>query len=754
MPHPFRLPRFYTPYPARLNPRLDRARRHAKEWAGGMGMIEGSGIWDEAAFDSHDYALLCAYTHPDAPGPELDLITDWYAWVFFFDDHFLEVFKRSGDLQGGKRYLDRLPAFMPLDPEEGVPEPGNPVERGLADLWARTVWTMSRPWRARFKENTRKLLDVSLWELANINDQRVANPVEFIDMRRKVGGAPWSANLVEHAAGVEVPDRVADSRPLRVLRDAFADGVHLRNDLFSYEREVRDEGELSNAVLVLERFLDCDTQQAAETVNDLLTARLQQFEHTALTELGPLFAEHGLDAEECRRVFAYVKGLQDWQSGGHEWHLRSSRYMNDAAGGAAVAPARLLGGPLGLGTSAALLLPSIAATAPARLRGYTHVPYEETGPLPLPEFPMPYRVRLNPHLERARCGNAAFGHRAGLLAPDPAVPGSGLWDAERIADFDFALCSAGLDPDGDADALQLSADWLAWGTYGDDYFTTVLDRLPPHAAQSLVRRLRAFMPLDAGPVPPAEHALEHGLAELWGRTAGPMTPRDRVELREGVEVMLDAWLWELANRRQNRVPEPVDYLEMRRRTFGTDLTNKLFRLRQGNAVPQEVYRAEPVVALENAAADYASLANDLFSFQKEIQYEGEMHNAVLVVQNFFNCGREEARAIVGDLLASRVREFQHIVAAQLPVFREVAGLDADARAALEGYVASLQNWMAGILKWHQECRRYTEEDLRRHHAAPRRPVRYGLPALGRSASLPPAGLGMSAARVSRARIPA
>src|SRR4029079_6559502 len=104
----------------------------------------------------------------------------------------------------------------------------------------------------------------------------------YIEMRRKVGGAPWSAELVEHAVFVEVPARVAASRPLRLRIDTFADAVHLRNDIFSYEREILDEGELSNAILVLERFLDVDTQRAADLTNDLLTSRLQQFENTAL----------------------------------------------------------------------------------------------------------------------------------------------------------------------------------------------------------------------------------------------------------------------------------------------------------------------------------------------------------------------------------------------------------------------------------------------------------------------------------------
>ena len=199
-------------------------------------------IWDEAKFDAIDYALLCAYTHPDAPGPELDLVTDWYVWVFFFDDHFLEVYKRTRDLAGAKAYLDRLPAFMPVDLTGTLPEPTNPVERGLADLWARTVPTMSADWRRRFSESTQNLLDESLWELSNINEDRVANPIEYIEMRRKVGGAPWSADLVEHAVGAEVPPGSPPTRPMRVLKDTFSDAVHLRNDLFSYQREIGGGG--------------------------------------------------------------------------------------------------------------------------------------------------------------------------------------------------------------------------------------------------------------------------------------------------------------------------------------------------------------------------------------------------------------------------------------------------------------------------------------------------------------------------------
>src|SRR5215470_8335268 len=98
---PFKLPEFYMPYPARLNPNLTVARAHRAPWAreigklGSQSLAHSSDIWDERQFDSMDFALLTSYTHPDAPGPELDLVTDWYVWVFFFDDYFLEKYKRS-----------------------------------------------------------------------------------------------------------------------------------------------------------------------------------------------------------------------------------------------------------------------------------------------------------------------------------------------------------------------------------------------------------------------------------------------------------------------------------------------------------------------------------------------------------------------------------------------------------------------------------------------------------------------------------
>ncbi|MGZ3148213.1 terpene synthase family protein [Lentzea chajnantorensis] len=683
---PFQLPEFYTPHPARLNPNLERARVHTRAWAREMDMVDapqhGTVIWTAADLEAHDYALLCAYTHPDCDGEALDLITDWYVWVFYFDDHFVELYKRTRDVPGAQAHLDRLPLFMPVDGHITA-HPANPVEKGLADLWRRTVGRHSLDWRERFAANTKHLLDESMWELHNISAARLANPIEYVEMRRKVGGAPWSANLVEHAVGLEVPARIALSRPIGVLRDTFSDAVHLRNDLFSYEREVLDEGELSNGVLVFEKFLGLSTQAAADAVNDLLTSRLHQFEHTALTEVPILLDEHGIDPVGRAAVLGYVKGLQDWQAGGHEWHLRSSRYMNS-------------GPPPQLG-----VLGSFAKTLPQRLRQFSSTP-RVVEPYALPAFEVPFTLSLAPHLDQARDQVVAW-------AVEQGMTGEGVWDEAQVRGFDFPLCSAGIDPDATAQELYLSGCWLTWGTYADDayplWFGRTRDLL---GVKTQTTRLKACMPVDLVQTVVPANAMERSLAELWQRTAAPMNPAFRATFRQTVDAMLDAWVWEVVNMHHNRIPDPVDYVEMRRSTFGSELTTSLSRFSHSAIVPEQLWQTRVVQTMERSAMDYCTMLNDVFSYRKEIQHEGEVHNMVRVVENFLGVPQSRAFELTYALMDARLGQFVRSVETDLPKMFDDLALDAGARAGLTRYADELKDWIAGIIHWHEETSRYDE----------------------------------------------
>ncbi|MFD0890221.1 germacradienol/geosmin synthase, partial [Streptosporangium algeriense] len=309
-----------------------------------------------------------------------------------------------------------------------------------------------------------------------------------------------------------------------------------------------------------------------------------------------------------------------------------------------------------------------------------------------------------------------WARRVGLFDSIPGVEAGGVWDERRFLLFDLAHCASMIHADASREQLNLSSDWLAWGTYGDDYYPVVFGASRDLAAAKLCdERLGLFMPIDLGAVPEPLNPLERGLADLWRRTATPMNEAARRDFRAAIETMTASWLWELGNQAGNRVPDPIDYVEMRRSTFGSDLTMSLAKLAHYDLVPAELYHTRVMRELDTAAQDYATFTNDLFSYQKEIEFEGEVHNMVLVVENFLQVDRLTARNVVADLMTARMRQFEHIVTEDLPAMFEEFELGDEVRGVLTRHADGLKDWMSGILEWHRRCARYTEAELRRHH---------------------------------------
>jgi germacradienol/geosmin synthase len=324
---------------------------------------------------------------------------------------------------------------------------------------------------------------------------------------------------------------------------------------------------------------------------------------------------------------------------------------------------------------------------------------------------MPYRARVNPHLARSRRYALEWARAMGMLASIP-----GLWDERGLASQELAFLTARMRPDATGPELDLATAWVTWGTYGDDYvphvFGSTRDVL---VARAYVARLRLFMPLHCGATPPPSDPLERGLADLWHRTATAMQPGDRRTLREDIDTLTASWVWELHNRLQHRIPDPVDYVEMRRDTFGWSLMTGLTRVSRRGDLPPELFLATPLVELAHAAQDYCCLLNDILSYQKEIRFEGDIHNSVLVVQRFLNVDRARAVLVVGDLMASRLEQFEHILATELPLVADGFELDDDQRATLDSWVLSLQDAMAAMFEWHHRSSRYEEFEMRREN---------------------------------------
>jgi germacradienol/geosmin synthase len=179
---------------------------------------------------------------------------------------------------------------------------------------------------------------------------------------------------------------------------------------------------------------------------------------------------------------------------------------------------------------------------------------------------------------------------------------------------------------------------------------------------------------------------------------------------------------------QDRLPDPIDYVEMRRRTAGTGLSSALARLSMGPDIPAELFDHPTMRALIGAFADSVDFRNDIFSYEKEIAREHEINNAVLVFRRFLEIGLKEAVDLVNRLLTARLQQFEQIAVDELPVMFDALALGEKARARILAYVRHLEDWSAGDLQWYLKTRRYGAP-------TPRRPL------------LGPTGLGTSSARL-------
>ena len=130
------------------------------------------------------------------------------------------------------------------------------------------------------------------------------------------------------------------------------------------------------------------------------------------------------------------------------------------------------------------------------------------------------------------------------------------------------------------------------------------------------------------------------------------------------------------------------------------------------------------------------LMNDIVSYRKEVEIEGELNNGVLVVQHFLDCDLQRAVNVVNDLRTARFRQFEHVKATELPALFEQFHLVRGARKALMAYVQSLEDWASGVIQWHLDTGRYKHQ--------PPTVVPQARKMLGG-----PTGLGTAAARVAR-----
>ncbi|MCA2211698.1 terpene synthase family protein [Jidongwangia harbinensis] len=314
-------------FPFAVNPHADRARAHLGEWVRRTGLVLRPSALTR--FRHADFGGFAAMVHPSADADRLDLVADWFAWLFLVDDQL--------DDGADGRAPDRLRAVVEqlVGVLDGARPPARsaPVAAALADLWHRTSTGASGRWRRLFAGHLRScLVTAATWEAGNRRDGVVPGERDYIENRRHTGAIYVCMDLIDIVEDLDVPDAVYDSVWFRAALDAACDVVCWTNDVYSLEKE-HALGEFHNLVSVIEHHHRTTPEEAVARVCAAIETRTTEF-LSAEAELRDRFAR------QAHVIDRYTAGMRSWMRGNVDWSSRTPRYRN--SGGAPGRPADYL----------------------------------------------------------------------------------------------------------------------------------------------------------------------------------------------------------------------------------------------------------------------------------------------------------------------------------------------------------------------------------------------------------------------------
>ncbi|MEU5399939.1 terpene cyclase [Streptomyces sp. NPDC005963] len=327
------------PFPFAVSPHVHRARQRLAVWTRDHGLIRSPQARER--FERADFAWFAGLVHPTAHAEALDLMAEWFAWLFLVDDQL-----DDGPLGRSPERMTQAVALMRdiLDDGTALSATGDalasPVASALADLWHRTAGRMSAAWRRRFVHHLEQCLTTAtVWEAQNRVSGAVPSEETYIANRRHTGAIYVCMDLVEFVAGVEVPAECHRSPAFRTALDAACDVVCWVNDVYSYAKE-RALGEVHNLVHVVGHHRSWDEHRARKEVCAAVSARTDAF----LTAEEALRRNHPGGAPWMEPCLA---GMRSWMRGNLDWSRRTERYtsgIRESGASAHVEPALMEAG--------------------------------------------------------------------------------------------------------------------------------------------------------------------------------------------------------------------------------------------------------------------------------------------------------------------------------------------------------------------------------------------------------------------------
>lgn len=305
----------------------------------------------------------------------------------------------------------------------------------------------------------------------------------------------------------------------------------------------------------------------------------------------------------------------------------------------------------------------------------------------LPGLYCPFPSLLNQHVHKADKHTLHWVKKHQLVTNEEIL--------EHYQTQKFTWMVARMFPSADLSALSVAADLNTLLFILDDQFDG------QEEATADMRRQENFEKLVTGLISIMKHnsqvSLEKGgpvmsaVSDIWKRIRKLGGLGWQVRFIESLQQAFAANLWRIQSVQQAQLPTLEAYMKWRPIFSGASFFAYLVEAMEGIRLPDYVFLDSTVQQLIVLCSSTICWANDLFSFNKELEQGDEM-NLVMLIRRKNNCSIAEAVDEAVNIHDKQVAAFQAL-AGHLPSFGSVTD------AQLQRYVQALAVMMRGNIDW-------------------------------------------------------
>lgn len=303
------LPPLWCPLPPARHPDWVRLDHDAVDFVREQGLYDSDDqLWRLASTRVGD---LVARVSPNGHHPVLQMVADFYLWLFAFDDAYCDEGALSNDPGGLCLETSRILRAAEVPMCTG----SNRYADALANISRRLDSTATGVQHARWREALRSYFHFQSWE-AEYRRRRETPPLEeYVVARLQSGAVKVCFTLLDIADGYELPADEFETPLMRALIETACAVIDWDNDIASYTKEAQRGHDTINLRDIFVQEYDLDGDGA-------LSEALRMRDHV-LARFLQLSAAYTGTSEYTRR---YIRSLGHWIRGNLDWQNSTKRY--------------------------------------------------------------------------------------------------------------------------------------------------------------------------------------------------------------------------------------------------------------------------------------------------------------------------------------------------------------------------------------------------------------------------------------------